>query len=117
MDRRVKRILHIAFHLAGNISEAKKCGVLMQDYKKFFSKERQMSKYAVSDIFRTMQWGGTSDFAGQYIKAGGGWESRQLKLNLTYRFGSTQVKAARQRKTGLEDENKRVGSQGGGISN
>lgn len=74
-------------------------------------------KASVSDIFKTMQWGGTSDFTGQYIKASGGWESRQLKLNFTYRFGSTQVKAARQRKTGLEDENKRVGSQGGGISN
>jgi hypothetical protein len=74
-------------------------------------------KASVSDIFKTMQWGGTSDFAGQYIRAGGGWESRLFKLNFTYRFGSMQVKAARQRKTGLEDENKRVGSQGGGISN
>jgi hypothetical protein len=74
-------------------------------------------KASVSDIFQTMRWGGVSDFTGQYIKAGGGWESRLFKLHFTYRFGSTQVKAARQRKTGLEDENKRVGSQGGGISN
>jgi hypothetical protein len=74
-------------------------------------------KVSVSDIFQTMRWQGISDFSGQYIKAGGGWESRLFKLHLTYRFGSTQVKAARQRKTGLEDENKRVGSQGGGISN
>jgi len=28
-----------------------------------------------------------------------------------------QVKAARQRKTAAEDESKRVGNQGGGISN
>ncbi len=74
-------------------------------------------KASVSDIFQTMRWGGVSNFAGQYMKASGGFESRQFKLNLTYRFGSNQVKAARQRKTGLEDENKRVGSQGGGISN
>ena len=74
-------------------------------------------KSSVSDIFKTMQWGGTSNFAGQYLRASGGWESRQLKLNFTYRFGSVQVKASRQRKTGLEDENKRVGSQGGGMSN
>lgn len=85
--------------------------------QKVLFKGKANFKVSVSDIFKTMQWGGTSDFSGQYIKAGGGWESRQLKLNLTYRFGSTQVKAARQRKTGLEDENKRVGSQGGGISN
>jgi hypothetical protein len=74
-------------------------------------------KASVSDVFGTMKWGGTSNFAGQYLRASGGWESRQFKLNFTYRFGSTQVKAARQRKTGLEDENKRVGNQGGGISN
>jgi iron complex outermembrane recepter protein len=74
-------------------------------------------KVSVSDIFQSMRWGGTSNFAGQLMRASGGWESRMFKLNFTYRFGSAQIKAARQRKTGLEDENKRVGSQGGGISN
>jgi iron complex outermembrane receptor protein len=74
-------------------------------------------KAAVSDIFQTMRWGGTSNFASQYIRAGGGWESRLVKINFTYRFGSNEIKAARQRKSGAEDENKRVGDQGGGISN
>lgn len=75
-------------------------------------------KVSVSDIFRTMRWGGTSNFAGQYLYSEGGWESRQFKLNFTYRFGNIQVKAARQRSTGLEDESQRVGgdSQGGGPS-
>jgi iron complex outermembrane recepter protein len=85
--------------------------------QKALFKGKATAKAAVSDIFGTMKWGGTSNFAGQYLRASGGWESQQLKLNFTYRFGSMQVKAARQRKTGLEDENKRVGSQGGGISN
>ncbi len=80
-------------------------------------KGRGSIKAAVSDIFQTMRWGGTSNFASQYIKAGGGWESRLLKLNFTYRFGSNEIKAARQRKSGVEEENKRVGNQGGGISN
>jgi hypothetical protein len=74
-------------------------------------------KLALSDVFQTLRWGGTSNFAGQYLKAGGGPESRVFKINFTYRFGSNQVKASRQRNTGLEDENKRVGSQGGGIGN
>lgn len=74
-------------------------------------------KASVSDIFKTMQWGATSSFAGQQMKMNGGWESRQFKLSFTYRFGSKEVKAARQRKSGLEEENQRVGSQGGGISN
>ncbi|MBS1565739.1 MAG: TonB-dependent receptor, partial [Bacteroidetes bacterium] len=74
-------------------------------------------KASVSDIFKTLQWAGTSNFAGQYLHASGGFESRQLKLFFTYRFGNNQVRAARQRKTGSDDENKRVGSQGGGLGN
>ncbi|HEY9361643.1 MAG TPA: outer membrane beta-barrel family protein [Chitinophagaceae bacterium] len=74
-------------------------------------------KVGVSDIFNSMQWGGTSNFAGQYLKASGGWESRLFKLNFNYRFGSNQVKAARQRKTGLEDENQRTNGGQGGIGN
>ena len=70
-------------------------------------------KVSVSDIFQTMRWGGTSNFAGQYLNSNGGWESRVLKVNFTYRFGNTQVRAARQRKTGLEDESQRVGGDGG----
>lgn len=73
-------------------------------------------KASVSDIFWTMKWKGTSNFAGQIMRANGQFESRQFKLFFTYRFGSAQVKAARQRKTATEEENKRVGSQGGGLN-
>lgn len=79
-------------------------------------KGKGMLKASVSDIFQTMRWRGISDFAGQHTVASGGWESRQFKLNFSWRFGSNTVKAARQRKSGAEDESKRVGSQGGGIS-
>jgi iron complex outermembrane recepter protein len=65
-------------------------------------------KVAVSDIFQSMRWKGVSNFAGQYIVATGGWESRLLKLNLTWKFGNNQVKAARQHQTGAEEESKRV---------
>lgn len=73
-------------------------------------------KASVSDIFWTMKWAGTSDFAGQVMRARGQFESRQFKLFFTYRFGNNQVKAARQRKTATEEESKRVGTQGGGLS-
>jgi hypothetical protein len=74
-------------------------------------------KASVSDIFNTLHWNSTSNYAGQTLHANGGFESRQFKLYFTYRFGSTQVKAARQRKLGAEEEGKRVGTQGGGLSN
>lgn len=69
-------------------------------------------KTSVTDIFKTMHWAGTSNVTGQILRVNGGWESRQFKLNFTYRFGNNQVKAARQRKTGAEEENNRT--QGGG---
>ncbi|MGV3658438.1 MAG: outer membrane beta-barrel family protein, partial [Chitinophagaceae bacterium] len=70
-------------------------------------------KASVSDIFKTMQWAGHSTVTGQQLNVNGGWESRQFRLNLAYRFGNSQVKAARQRKTGLEEETKRTQSSGG----
>lgn len=73
-------------------------------------------KASVSDIFWSMKWKGTSNFAGQIMRANGQFESRQFKLFFTYRFGNTQVKAARQRKAATEEENKRVGNQGGGLN-
>ena len=72
-------------------------------------------KATVTDIFHTLHWSSTSDFAGQYLKASGGFESRQFRVNFVYRFGNSQVKAARQRKTSDEDENKRANSNGGGL--
>ncbi len=73
-------------------------------------------RLTVSDIFKTMRWAGSSNFTGVYGVASGRWESRQLKLNFTYRFGNTQVKAARQRKTGLDEENKRAADGGGSTT-
>ncbi|MEO5946517.1 MAG: outer membrane beta-barrel family protein [Chitinophagaceae bacterium] len=72
-------------------------------------------KFAVSDIFQTMKWSGTSNFAGVASEFSGQGEMPQFKLNFSYRFGNSQVKAARQRKSALEEEKKRAegGGQGG----
>jgi hypothetical protein len=71
-------------------------------------------KTSVSDVFNTMKFRGTQDFAGQKSEIATKWESRQFKLALTWKFGSNTVKAAKQKTTGAEDETKRV-QQGGGI--
>lgn len=65
-------------------------------------------KITATDIFHTSPWTATSDFGGLYIKGGGSWESQTFRMSFTYRFGSNQVKAARQRQTGLESEAKRI---------
>ena len=70
-------------------------------------------KAAVSDVFQTMKWGGNSDFAGVKSNFNGHMELRQFKLNFNYRFGSNQVKGARQRKSAVEEETKRTENNGG----
>ena len=67
-------------------------------------------KLSFSDLFYTNGWGGESQFGNLYMRGGGNWESRQVKLNFSYLFGNEQVKAARRRSTGLEDEQRRTGS-------
>jgi iron complex outermembrane receptor protein len=78
-------------------------------------KGRGTLKTSVSDIFHTLKFHGLSDFAGQRTDIAARWESRQFKMNFVYRFGSNQVKAARQRATGADDETKRV-QAGGGVA-
>jgi|GraSoiStandDraft_4_1057263.scaffolds.fasta_scaffold28853_1 iron complex outermembrane receptor protein len=73
-------------------------------------------KVSVSDIFESLKWQGTSNFAGQKLTVSGRPEATQLRASFTWRFGSNTVKAARQRKDALEEENKRTqGSSGIGV--
>jgi hypothetical protein len=71
-------------------------------------KDRGSLVVTLTDPFNSQRWRGISEFGGLYMDASGGYESRQLRVNFTYNFGSQQVKAARQRKAGSDDENKRI---------
>lgn len=81
--------------------------------QKTIFKGKGTMKASVSDIFKTLNWKGSSNFAGQLTIASGNFESRQFKINFSYRFGSSQVKAAKQRKDAAEEEKKRT--EGGGM--
>jgi hypothetical protein len=71
-------------------------------------------KVSGTDLFRTFRFRATSDFAGQVTKVNARWEATQFKINLNWRFGSTTVKAAKQKSGAAEDEKKRAEQQGGG---
>ena len=79
---------------------------------------RATVKLSVSDIFNTLNFTGSTDFVGQKSNFNSRWESQQIKLSLSFRFGNNGVKAARNRGTGAEEENKRVQQSGGvGMGN
>jgi hypothetical protein len=95
--------------------KAKSIWMIESGVQKQVFKGKGNIKAAVGDIFNSLRFKATSDFAGQHVSFNGGGETRQLKLNFTYRFGSTTVKAAKQKQTGAEEELKRAQSDGGGI--
>lgn len=77
-------------------------------FQKQLMQKKATVKVTATDIFHTNPWKSLSDFGGLYIKGRGAWESQTVRVSFTYRFGSSQVKAARQRQTGLESESKRI---------
>ncbi len=99
----------------GGTFRSKAMGGLDIGFQKQLFNNKGSIKLSYTDLLRTMRWRGISDFGGSYIDASGRWESQQLRMNFTYRFGNNQVKAARQRNRGNEDESKRIKTGGGGI--
>jgi iron complex outermembrane recepter protein len=79
--------------------------------KQFLNKAATV-KIAATDIFFTAPWKATSNFGGLYIRGGGNWESQTFRLTFSYRFGSAQIKSARERRAGSEAEARRI--KGGG---
>ena len=75
--------------------------------KKFFD-DKLTARLAFNDIFFTSPWKGTTRFGDLVINGDGGSDSRQIRFNLSYNFGRNEIKEARKRDTGLEDEKSRI---------
>jgi len=83
-------------------------GAIDLGLQKQFLKKKATVKLSATDIFHTSPWSANSNFGGLIIKAHGSWESQTFRINFTYRFGSNQIKSARQRQSGLDSESKRI---------
>lgn len=70
-------------------------------------KEKFNLKLAVSDIFFTSPWDGAFSNPDLVIVGSGGNDSRQFRVNLSYNFGNSNVKAT-QRNSSIEEESKRI---------
>jgi len=77
--------------------------------KKSFFNNQLSAKVSFNDIFNQSFWSGRSDFDGLLQYGQGNWDARRGSISLSYNFGNNKVKS-RKRKTGLEDEKKRVGA-------
>ena len=69
-----------------------------------------IQKLNVSDIFNTNYGSYSSKYDNIDLVGKERWDSRRVRLAFTWRFGRTDIKAARQRSSGLEEETSRVGN-------
>ena len=93
----------------GGTYQTKSLGAMDLAIQKSFLEDKLSFRMSMSDIFFSSPWRGDTQFGEVLIQGSGGWESRQIRVNLNYTFGNKQVKSARRRKTGAEDESNRVG--------
>ncbi|KAA5535087.1 TonB-dependent receptor [Taibaiella lutea] len=86
----------------------KAVGAIDMGIQKRFWDEKASIKLSVSDILHTARFQAISNYGGTYLNINQSRESRIVRLNFSYRFGSNQIKAARQHKTALDSEGSRI---------
>ncbi len=94
--------------LWGAFNINKMWSVDMAIQKKCFG-DRGSLRLSLDDVFLTNRMKGFTNFGGVDMQLKSRNETRVGRLSFSYRFGGNEVAKARDRKTGLEDEAKRVG--------
>ncbi len=92
----------------GGVFEYESSWSLNLGLQRKFLNDQANVKLAVNDIFYESYWEGFSNFAGLESYGSGRNDTRRVSLSASYNFGNQKVKS-RKRKTGLEEESKRVG--------
>ena len=95
----------------GGTYQTKSMGSLDVALEKKFFNDKLSLRLAGSDILYTSYWQADATFGDVSFLGSGGYESRRITFGLSYNFGNSEVKSAKERKTGLEDEDKRTGGQ------
>ena len=65
-------------------------------------------KVSFTDVLNTVGWTALYNHGGVYNNLSGVWEARQLRINFDYRFGSSEIKGARNHKSSSEEEANRI---------
>lgn len=94
--------------LWGGVMKMRSQGMMDIGIQKKFWHDNATVKLSFGDVFNTSKWSGVGIVDAYKINIRGGWEGQVARLNFNYRFGSNEIKSARERKTGLEDEKNRI---------
>ena len=83
-------------------------GMMDLGLKKKVLKDKADLKLSVSDIFNTVGFTALFDHNNVYQFISGVWEARRYGISFNYRFGSSEIKSAREHKSGAEEESGRI---------
>lgn len=78
---------YVTKRLGASNEYIKPSGFVDIGFSKSFADKRWIVNFAVSDVFWTNRWDNYSSFSEFQLWNWGKSESRQIKLNITYRFG------------------------------
>ena len=92
----------------GGTYRTKSLGSLNIAFQKKFLNDALTARLGFNDILYTSPWVANTQFGELRIDGNGGSDSRQVQLNLTFNFGGNEVKKARSRETGIEEEKNRI---------
>jgi iron complex outermembrane recepter protein len=90
------------------IYKSKPIGSLSTGIKKNILHNKGTIKLSVNDIFNTQRWAQTVTNGSLNMSTYRKWESRNIGISFSYRFGNQKIKSARERETGNEAELGRI---------
>jgi hypothetical protein len=93
-----------------NLLIAKAQGQISAGVAKSLWNRKASLRLNIQDIFFLNRFAGTVKYQDLNFSVNSRWESRQVRLSFTYRFGNQNVKAARQRSTSTDDLRNRANS-------
>jgi iron complex outermembrane recepter protein len=90
------------------IYKSKPIGSLSTGIKKNMLHNKATIKLSVNDIFNTQRWAQTVNNGSLSMSTYRKWESRNIGISFSYRFGNQKIKSERERETGNEAEVGRI---------
>jgi hypothetical protein len=76
--------------------------------QKVFLKNKGTIRLGLNDIYKGTQSNSIQTLNGFYLRSYGYYETRQVRINFTYKFADNTAKGARSRSSALENENGRI---------
>ncbi len=77
-------------------------GALNLSIQKKVMQDRGKVIVGIDDVLNTMRWRQSADFQKQQFTIDRKWESRRVSIRFSYRFGSKEIKGAREREIGQD---------------